>query len=745
MRFSALVSATVLCLACGAWTLPAADVSPSFSRHAVLVGCTEYRHLEQRLSLAGPANDVGLMRQLLIGRFGFTPNDILELTQQSPAHLRPDRDHIVRVMDDLVQRVHPGDEVFILFAGHGSQQPSAQSDASDYEPDGLDEVFLPADVTDWKAKQEVVRGIPDDQIHRWLTAIRDKGAFVFFVADTCHSGTLSRGPEEYDGSKAKFRHVPAELLTSPEELNAAAGVPRASRAAEARTPADSGVDLDDGTGVALPGGLAVFAAVPANALEREHPMPPNDRFLDPSYGRLSYAIHHVLTQSQAPLTYRELAQHVAWLYQRWGWEPLGGIDGSGLDREVLGKREWKDRSTRLLTRNDDGSLHVNQGLAHGLTENSILRVLPPVGASDPNQALGYVLVTGSGPVTAEVEPVAYAGTPRVESEHFPNPARCEIEVVDYGQLQISVRVRAFSATELSELASAGVHLSEADAATVARVAAVVDELAQQPRSLVRCETDDATADVYLLLANEGAYLRRRGEPTLSTSGSVPPQYFGPYSIGPALAARLERDLRTVAQAINLRRLAADEELHATDDRPVVVRVSLGRAASSAGPFTDVADLTQATFTDGDYLRVTLTNDGRLPVDLTLLYVDAASQIRSHFPTPREALTGLDNTLAPRQSHAVTIRLNDTTVGLEDLLILAVARDPATPPVNFAFLSQPGLTRSGYDKTRGGAPLPLDRLLTAGLFEGSRGSSTVDAAQSFSVQRLTMTVVKKEAR
>jgi hypothetical protein len=763
-----------------AGTASAADEksADSFRRHAVLIGCTKYRHLKG-LDLDGPANDVALLRGLIVDRFGFQPVDIVEMTERSPAELRPDRQNIVRVMGELAARVGKDDEVFLLFAGHGSRlpdeaepdgvqptggKPEGEDFEPDFEPDGLDEVFLPADVTEWKENEKVVLGITDDEIHGWLQALRRRGAFVFFVADTCHSGTLSRNPETDDDRKVKTRHVPDDVLTPPEKLSKA--VEKAAKRSANETspgiwPLDLGTTGRDGPARAegadadnQAGGLVAFAAVPSGHAEPEHRMPPNERFADPIYGRLSYAIHHVLTKATTRLTYRELARHVAWQYQSWGWTELGGIEGIGFDREVLGKRVWKDRSTLLLTRADDGSLRVGQGLAHGITRGTILKVLAPIGAAgatanlstamDADRVLGYVTVTGVSPVTATVEPIAYGGMPRVEPRQLPDKTRCLVEVVDYGQLQVSLRVRAFSADELKDLAEAGVPLSPADPTIVGEIERVVAGLTGASPSLIRQASEgdasDGSPDLYLLVAGDGAYLYRRGEALTSTAAL--PRTFRTYVPGNDLAARLDRDLRFVAQGINLQRLAGDEELQAVADRAVSLKVRFSRARSSDGAFTPVLDETAATFTDGDYLRLELTNDGRIAADVTVLYLDAAFQIQSHFPTLRQAVAGANNTLDVGQSHPVTIKLNDSTVGLEHLLILAVARDPASPPVNFAFLSQAGLSRSGYERTRGGKPHPLDELLAAGLYEGSRGRRSVDAARTYSIRRYPVRIVKR---
>ncbi len=731
----------------------------NFSRHAIMVGCTEYRHLDQ-LNLKGPINDVRLMRAVLIDRFGFKAADIVEMTAQSEPRLRPDRENIVREMDQLVEHgCRPGDEVFILFAGHGSQLPDdSRDDPDDDEPDGLDEVFLPEDVTDWKEKESVVRGIRDDMIRRWLTSLSERGVHVMFVADTCSSGTISRGPEVDDAkSTVKMRYVSPEVLTPKEQLLAVGVAERASFAERRAAPVDSALDLPaasrevslssehkDKAGRAQ-GAMVAFAAVPADAIEHEEAMYPNDRLGDPRYGRLSYAMHHVLTTSQVALTYRELSQQIAWYYRREGWLPLGEIEGHGLGREVLGKREWKDRSKLILGRNDAGQWHLNQGLAYGVTENSIYKVLPAAGSPDAGKVLGFVKVTAAGPVTSIVEPVAYRQAPLVDALRLPVPARCEVEVMDYGQLRITSRVRALTAQELTELTTADQAPRPAGAAAVQAVADAVATICRQSGSLVTVAETDRAANIYLLVAEGQAYLRRHAEAVSESKLPQREHYFGPYPIDGSLATRLDRDLHAIARALNLRRLATNQRVPVEDTlNAVQLQVEFGRGRNVHGPFAAIDDLATTSFTDGDYLQVMLNNIGELAADVTVLYVDARYQIQSWFPKPQHA-GNFDNRIAPREKPTAIIScIDDSTVGLEEVVVLAVAPGAGDPRTNYAFLSQPALTAGQFRAFRSAVqPSPLDQLLTAAL-EGSRALSATQAMRSYVVQRYPITVVKRDA-
>ena len=49
---------------------------PDNPRHALLIACSKYDHLPASAQLRGPANDIGLMKNLLTGRFKFPAGNI---------------------------------------------------------------------------------------------------------------------------------------------------------------------------------------------------------------------------------------------------------------------------------------------------------------------------------------------------------------------------------------------------------------------------------------------------------------------------------------------------------------------------------------------------------------------------------------------------------------------------------------------------------------------------------------------
>ena len=120
-------------------------------RRALLVGCTRYE-LPSVPELWGPANDIPLWQKTLIEDFGFPEGQVTTLLGwPDDPERRPTIANIARAFEDLIGRAAPGHQVVVVLSGHGAQVPvpADRRFAENPEPDGLDEVFLPADVRSW--------------------------------------------------------------------------------------------------------------------------------------------------------------------------------------------------------------------------------------------------------------------------------------------------------------------------------------------------------------------------------------------------------------------------------------------------------------------------------------------------------------------------------------------------------------------------------------------------------------------
>jgi len=89
--------------------------------HALLVGVSNYPTLPA-MSLYGPANDVELMRTVLL-RKGFAAGNVQALADGVKGAGDPTRASILKALDGIVAKARAGDFVMLFFAGHGSQQP----------------------------------------------------------------------------------------------------------------------------------------------------------------------------------------------------------------------------------------------------------------------------------------------------------------------------------------------------------------------------------------------------------------------------------------------------------------------------------------------------------------------------------------------------------------------------------------------------------------------------------------------
>ncbi|HKR62667.1 MAG TPA: caspase family protein [Thermoanaerobaculia bacterium] len=169
--------------------LVAFTASAQPARRALLIGIDDYTastipiaHSVQHRGwpdLRGAANDVAILADMLVLRYGFERKNVVTLTNQQAT-----RAAILRSIEThLVRTAHKDDVVFYYFAGHGAQVPNAASD----EPDRLDESIVPADSR---------RGAPDirdKELRPLFNRILARGAHLTLLLDHCHSAGGFRG------------------------------------------------------------------------------------------------------------------------------------------------------------------------------------------------------------------------------------------------------------------------------------------------------------------------------------------------------------------------------------------------------------------------------------------------------------------------------------------------------------------------------------------------------------------------
>ncbi|KAI9438818.1 caspase domain-containing protein [Lactarius indigo] len=138
-------------------------------------------------SLENPHADVDLFWSLLVGVYGYSPEDIIVLKDgpNTPDLRQPTRANMIRELEKLVFGAAPGDKFTFFYSGHSDQQNSR--DSVDVEEDGQDEVIVTSDL----------ERIIDNELHEILVKPLPAGCFLLSVFDTCHSGTMLDLPHHH--------------------------------------------------------------------------------------------------------------------------------------------------------------------------------------------------------------------------------------------------------------------------------------------------------------------------------------------------------------------------------------------------------------------------------------------------------------------------------------------------------------------------------------------------------------------
>lgn len=191
---------SLLCL-----SLPAnrqAQTSQHIKGRALLVGVSQYQQHPAVKPTRGAEDDARETAEFIKQQYGFRQDEIRTLLgpQATAANIKAEFQRW------LIEDTKPGDRVFFLYAGHGSQMKDMSGD----EADGLDEVLAPYDVN-WRG-DSFVNVVSDDELGKLIGQL--SGRLAVLVFDSCNSGTISRGSP---GTTAKPSAGDARYLPSPEE------------------------------------------------------------------------------------------------------------------------------------------------------------------------------------------------------------------------------------------------------------------------------------------------------------------------------------------------------------------------------------------------------------------------------------------------------------------------------------------------------------------------------------------------
>jgi Caspase domain/Domain of unknown function (DUF4384) len=271
MRLTALASTCLLTLLFHPAAL-AAD-------RALLVGVENYRQARVPPT-PGCVKDALDTAEFIKRNHNFAAADIRVLIDAQATS-----DNIVRQFREwLIEGTKPGDRVFFLYAGHGSQLPDDNGDEAD---DGMDETLAPYDVNPSTGEGE----IRDDIFDQLIAQLSGRRAVLLF--DSCHSGTISR-----DLSAPAVRKVPGlgrfpagggvRYLPAPEQFRQLEGPASRDIGGGGYVVHDGGRDLKTNyfvsqESVGMLSGVIIISA--ASPTQLAHPLEVNGQYR----GALSYA------------------------------------------------------------------------------------------------------------------------------------------------------------------------------------------------------------------------------------------------------------------------------------------------------------------------------------------------------------------------------------------------------------------------------------------------------------------------
>ena len=649
-----------------------AQAQPAPQKYALLVGVSSYpKQPDGRdISLVGPKNDVRLIQRVLAER-DFKPANITVLADDVPGAGDPTRAAIVGAMESLSRKAAKGDFVFLFFAGHGSQQPAQNIGPQNPEPDGLDETFLPRDVGRWDGKATVQNAIVDDEFDAHITAIRNRGAFVWAVFDSCHSGTVTRSvvndPEVRTRElKPADLGVPAEAIRIAQE-EATRALPASRGAPGAETGA-----LGKASKVAPgAGGFVAFYAVQSSELEKEQRLPEGhpDR---QSHGRLAFTLARVLAMNRG-MSYRQAGQQMLQFYAAANYldtTPLVEGAGASLDAPVFGDREVA-RVMQWRLQREGTALKVEAGAVHQVGEGAIFAVMPDAVSPDA-RALGYLAASKVGLYQSELSPADYKDAKRIDPAGI--PAGAFVRLVSSNQ-SIDLRV-ALPATASGKAKT------------------VLDAVSKAATPGLRVTWTGAKegGDVRLFVRDDKLWMLPPGG-ELYVDGPNKTHSIDLKSNSEAQAGeKLVETLRAMARAMNLTRLAA-QTASTTVGRAVEMSVQVTRAGG--GKPEAIQPEKVPRFFDGDLVDVLVKNQHSRAVDISIFAIQGDFSIVQLYPEPGR---NVPVEPGPKPFPLAQFRVSADTTGQESLLFIVTEAQPGSERPDFAFLTQ-----TGVERTRGAAP------------------------------------------
>lgn len=659
---------------------------------ALVVGVSGYPALAESIRLAGPKNDSREFANTIV-RLGVPAANVTvladgvsDLTAGIATPGPGTKAAILAGLDQLAASSKTGDLAVFYFSGHGTQQPDLDGD----EQGGADEVFLPYDVGPW-GKDGIENALRDDELRARIEKILATGADFFGIIDACHSAT---GFRAVAGDDARSREVP------PQELGVPAFVQAAKRSLAETQPASTGKR-----------GRAAFFYAAQESEEALEKVPPDG---DPGQNFGVFTYNLVSRMNRTPnLTYRTLHQAVVSDIKRNTLMSTQTPEAEGelLDEPVL---QLASTAPRMQWQIFNGKMQGGQ--LGGVSAGTVVALFDDAAARD-DTPIAHGIVEQAGATRSLVTPIV---RPCADTDA---DGSCGI-AVDEKAFKTARFARVVEpAVDLTVSLSEPVRLDPNDgldyAPALAALRDAVGSEAQKARISIRQSGYDIAVglvDGKLAFASSAGAIDQNG-PGSSPRLTLPAD--------PAAAAATVSDaVSRIGKALALQRLG-DGAFGATTGLETRLRVAKAKAAAKVeaacsddtrayGPPSET--VAEPAFADCDVVSVTLANNGKKPLDVTVLLVGADFSI-----TPVWPLNGASGRILAAESKTADILQmapNPVTASDERLIVIAV---PGVGRANVVFdnLEQAGLRAAPDEPPEIAA---IRDLVATGLNDMSRGTA-----------------------
>ncbi|MEP1207857.1 MAG: caspase family protein [Rhizobiaceae bacterium] len=657
------------------------------TNHAIIVGVSKYQNLDESLWLNGPKNDARLVRDYLTSQAvaPFAAENVSVLADGVDGADEPTLSGIRTAFKNLQQKVAPGDFVYLHFSGHGSQAPAKNPEQ---ELDGLDELFLPADIGPWNDSiGQVTNALVDDEIGYLINGLRKRGTSVWAVFDSCHSGTVTRGMGKQNAldEEVSRKLDPAILGLSNSVLSKLEKVQmRGNGTAGAAAPESGSLvrgEVEEGIFVA-------FYAAQSNQTTPEMRLPAGDPDRI-SHGLFTFTLLETMAQNPS-LNYRQLGQEILRRYSvEYRVQPTPLFEGD-LDAMVLSS-DSSDRIQQWPLIDSMTGFSIAGGKLHGLSRDEKLIVVPGP-AADSQEQISMLKVSQLGDLSAQLE-----------------SATDEFLTFDTG-----VYVRKQGRSVNFELTVAGLGSSQDTAsADAAFAAAIENSLTKLDPAVLRVNlvASNDEADIRLAIADEQLWLTGPGGRLVKNGAEKTPSIRLPGRSAEQVSSLLIENLTRMSRAINLLKLGGAYSAGGFD-----AELKLKVRSKRNPAFTYLESASVSDVFPGDEMHIEVSNKAANPIDINLLYVGSDYSISFI----RNARINSAETLRKKLG-----RFSDRSFGRERLIMVSTVAEPQSAVEDLSWLAQGGIEQTRSNQK----PTSLARALNTAGFGTALRSFIVEDDES----------------